>query len=222
MQAAANWTLRFPGLAALDPADRRQLESASRAVTLPAGSTVFGPGIAPQAYLLLLEGDIKVSQTSDSGREIVLYRVLPGQSCAMTTACLLGGEDYSADGVTETEVQAIAIPRAAFDDLIARSDAFRRFVFTAFSRRVTDLFKLVDEIGFQRLDVRLALRLLTLADAGGEIAMTHQQLATELGTAREVVSRQLNEFQRRGWVTSARGSLRLVDRAALNKLAHPN
>ena len=108
---------------------------------------------------------------------------------------------------------------ATFDDLIARSAEFRKFVFTAFSVRVTNLFRIIEEVAFSRIDVRLAARLLELGGGSGQVALTHQQLAAELGTAREVISRQLHEFQRRQWITTARGTIGIVDGAALRKLA---
>lgn len=219
MASSTNWTSRISGLAGLEPDSRQALEATGRVIRLPKGSRVFGAGQTPNGYVLLLEGDIRVSQMSESGREIVLYRVMPGESCALTTACLLGGEDYNAEAVAETDIEAVAVPRATFDDLIARSAAFRQFVFAAFSQRMSDLFKLVDEVAFQRIDVRLAHKLLELAGAGIDIAMTHQQLATELGTAREVISRQVHELQRRGWIASGRGNVKLIDRQALQSLA---
>lgn len=219
MSPAMHWTNRIKGVAALDSATRTALEAAGRVVAMARGSQIFGPGQTPQNYLLLISGDIRVSQMSESGREIVLYRVLPGESCALTTICLLGGDDYTAEAIAETDIEAVIIPRAAFDDLLVRSPPFRQFVFAAFSHRVTDLFKLVDEIAFQRVDVRLAHKLIERAGGSGELAITHQQLASELGTAREVVSRQLQEFQRRGLIASARGSITLLDRTALAKLA---
>lgn len=219
MSREQNWTGHFPGLGQLEPEPRRILEAVGRIMKLPKGSRLFGPGQLPQGYVLLLEGDIRVSQVSENGREIVLYRVLPGESCALTTACLLSGEGYQADAVAETDIKAVAVPRATFDELVAGSPAFRQFVFAAFAQRITDLFKLVDEIAFQRMDVRLAHKLLELIGDGDELAMTHHQLATELGTAREVVSRQLNELQRRGWIESSRGNTKLLDKVALKRLA---
>lgn len=214
-----SWTSHFSGLSQL-PADvRGPLVAVSRQVHLPAGTRIFGPGQAPDAFLLLVQGTVRVQQVSDSGREIVLYRVSAGESCALTTACLMGYDDYQAEGIAETDVDAVAIPRATFDELIARSPEFRRFVFTAFSRRVTDLFRIIDEVAFGRVDVRLAQRLLELANASGHISATHQQLAAELGTAREVVSRQLTEFQRRGWISTSRGAVELTRPEALRQLA---
>lgn len=215
----ANWISHFPGLIRL-PADvQNTLAATSRVVNLPAGTRIFGPGQAPDAFLLLIRGTVRVQQVSDTGREIVLYRVSAGESCALTTACLMGYDDYQAEAVAESDVEAVAIPRATFDELIARSADFRRFVFTAFSRRVTDLFRIIEEVAFGRVDVRLAQRLLELANASGHIDLTHQQLAAELGTAREVVSRQLTEFQRRGWISTSRGAIDLTRPDDLRRLA---
>jgi CRP/FNR family transcriptional regulator len=217
---SANWIDKFPGLKTLAPTVAKPLLEASQVISLPAGTRIFGPGQAPQSYLLLLDGSVRVQQVSESGREIVLYRVSAGESCALTTACLMGYEDYQAEGIAETDISAVAIPRATFDDLIARSPEFRRFVFTAFSVRITNLFRLIEEVAFSRIDIRLAQRLLDLADTSNRVALTHQQLAAELGSAREVISRQLQEFQRRGWITLGRGTLELNDRAKLAALAH--
>jgi CRP/FNR family transcriptional regulator len=131
---------------------------------------------------------------------------------------MLAMEHYSAEGVAETDLVAVAIPRRLFEDLLGRSPEFRSFVFRTYSRRIADLFLLIDEIVFRRLDVRLAARLLALAK-GGTVAATHQFLATELGTAREVVSRTLQDFQRRGWIAQARGEIRLANPGALGRLA---
>ena len=185
------------------------------------GTVLFAPGMEPVNLLLLLAGTVRVQQSSDSGREIVLYRVEAGESCVLTSACLLAQEDYAAEGVAETDVTAVAIPRATFDDLVGRSRQFRDFVFQAYARRMTDLFRVIDEVAFGRIDARLAERLLALARGTGAVQATHQQLAAELGTAREVVSRQLTEFQRRGWIGQSRGLVTLSDPQALAAVAAP-
>ena len=213
------WIDRFEGLKGMEAALRETLLARSRLLDLPRGTVIFGPGRTPENMLLLLAGCVRVQQTSEGGREIVLYRIHAGESCVLTTACLLAHDDYSAEGIAETDITAAAIPRAVFDDLLARSAEFRNFVFSAFSRRITDLFLTIDEVAFQRIDVRLAQKLLDLAGPGDRVATTHQKLAMELGTAREVVSRQLQEFQRRGWIEQARGALVLCDRAGLESLA---
>jgi CRP/FNR family transcriptional regulator len=219
---ADEWVERFPGLSRLASPIKQLLLTRSAIVSVPAGTMIFGPGNSPENMLFLLDGTVRVQQVSDTGHEIVLYHIEGGQSCVLTTACLLAYEDYSAEGIAETSVQAAAIPRDVFDDLVAQSKSFRDFVFAAFSKRITDLFLMIDEVAFQRLDVRLADKLIRLSNGQDGVATTHQKLSVELGTAREVVSRQLQEFQRRGWIEQGRGSISLLDRARLEQLADHN
>jgi CRP/FNR family transcriptional regulator len=213
------WIDQFKGLSGLSPSIREMLVNRSTVVDVPEGTVIFGPGKAPDNLLLLLKGTVRVQQLSESGREIVLYRVNAGESCVLTTACLLAYEDYSAEGIAETDVSAVAIPRSVFDDLVSQSEIFRRFVFSAYSRRITDLFYIIEEIAFRRVDLRLAQKLIERAHGTDEVKATHAQMASELGTAREVVSRQLSEFQRRGWIAQSRGEIHLADRAALEAFA---
>ncbi|UOA26958.1 Crp/Fnr family transcriptional regulator [Pseudosulfitobacter sp. DSM 107133] len=222
MTDAQKWVERFPGLSRLEPTIKQVLLSRSAIIEVPKGVTIFGPGNSPENMLFLLDGTVRVQQVSDTGHEIVLYRIQAGESCVLTTACLLAFENYSAEGISETPIQAAAIPREVFDQLVSQSKSFRDFVFAAFSKRITDLFLMIDEVAFQRLDVRLADKLLSLSDGQDTIITTHQKLSVELGTAREVISRQLQEFQRRGWIEQARGSVSLLDRARLEKLADHN
>ncbi|MEM1429343.1 MAG: Crp/Fnr family transcriptional regulator [Pseudomonadota bacterium] len=218
MDTQENWIGRFAGLQSLPPDVQADLIDGSRIVSVPAGETVFAPGESADNLLLLLEGTLRVQQKSETGRDVTLYRVNAGDSCVLTTACMLAFENYAAEGTAETDVRAVAIPRATFDAMVARSPVFREFVFRAYSRRITDLFTLIDDLVFQRMDVRLAGRLLELADADGVVHATHQALGTELGTAREVVSRTLGEFQRRGWIEQSRGKIRIAGRGALERL----
>jgi len=214
-----DWTELFEGIRQLPRETREELQKRGRPMKVHAGKVIFSPGNAPDNLLFLIEGVVRVSQTSESGREIVLYRVEAGQSCVLTTACILTGEVYSAEGIAETDVTAIALPRSAFDDLIDTVPAFRNFVMAAYSRRIVDLMRVIDDVAFGRIDVRLADRLISLANGNDILRTTHQQLATELGTAREVVSRQLNDFQRRGWIAQSRGQIELRDRTRLEDLA---
>ena len=215
----ASWIDKFKGLSRLPAEIRSELGAGSDIVSVPAGTGIFAPGQTADSLWLLLEGTVRVQQKSATGRDIFLYRVHAGDSCVLTTACMLAFEDYSAEGTAETDVRAVAIPRKTFDDLLAKSSVFREFVFTAYSRRITDLFTLIDDIVFQRMDVRLASRLLELADDHHVVNATHAVLATELGTAREVISRTLSEFHRRGWVEQSRGEVRLTGRRGLEQLA---
>lgn len=214
-----DWTARFPGLSRLAPDIRDRLHRDGRPVRFAAGETVFGPAHPHDGLLFLTNGTIRVFQTSKTGREIVLYRVEAGQSCVLTNACLLAHEDNAAEGVAETAMKAISLSKPAFDALVTEYPAFRDFIFTAYARRMNDLFHVIDEVAFGRIDIRLAARLLALAHGEREIHVTHQNLATELGTAREVISRQLHDFQKRDLIEQGRGIVTLKDGAALERLA---
>ena len=216
----SDWTEKFDGLNSLPGQVRARLNARGQVRRFAAGDILFGPGMAPTHLLLLLDGTVRVQKHSDTGREIVLYRVNAGDSCVMTSACLLtydGG--IEAEGIAETDIRAVALPRAEFDELVATSRDFRNFVFSAYSKRIADLFFIIDEIAFRRLDLRLAQKLLEMKDKNGTVKATHQVLAAELGTAREVVTRQLQEFQRRGWLKLARGAVQVLEPAQLEAMA---
>jgi len=213
------WLRAFPALAAVDDPAWRRSARAAQVVRLPPGTVTFRQGDACQNYVMVVSGSIRVQKNTDTGREIVLYRVEPGDTCVLTTSCLFSGTRYPAEGVTESEVTAAVLPLREFHETVSSSEGFRRFVFASFGSRMAELMLLVEAIAFGRLDVRLAERLLALADGDGHIATTHQQLAAELGSAREVVSRLLKEFERHGWLVLARGQVELKDRPALARLA---
>lgn len=205
----------FPGMDALDPAARLLLESAAAPIHLPAGAVPFRPGSTCDGYLFVLSGRIRVQLLSGSGREIVLYRVEPNQTCILTGACLLAGSDYPAEAVAQTPVEAVMLPAAAFNELLARSAAFRALVFTDFGRRLADLMAVIEEVAFSRIKSRLARFLLDRRDAAGRLRLSHQEIAAELGSAREVVSRQLKGFERRAWIALDRRRIDVLDVDAL-------
>lgn len=214
-----DWTDSFKGTRNLPRDVRDRLIQSARVARFAQNAEIFGPENVPDNLLFLYQGRLRVSQMSEGGREIVLYRVEAGESCVLTTACMLAEEAYSAQGTAETDVIAIVLPKYAFDRLVAEEPEFRNFVFAAYSRRLIDLLRVVDDVAFGRIDVRLSQRLLDLAGQACEISATHQQLASELGTAREVVSRVLHDFQKRGLIEQARGCIVLRDRDALGTLA---
>lgn len=209
----------FPQIARIDTDSARTLEAAARVVAIPVGTVLFQDGTECSNYVLVIEGSIRVQKVAENGREIVLYRVERGQSCVLTTNCLIARDDYAAEGIAETEVKALILPAATFRALLAKSDAFRDFVFSAYAARISDLLMLIEEVAFGRIDVRLGAWLRQHANASGEIKATHQDIAVELGTAREVVSRQLKEFERRGWVALGRGRIELRDRKGVESLS---
>ncbi len=214
-----DWTQRFAGTAALPRDVRDRLSNAARIVKIKQGDLVFGPTKIPDGLLFLYDGRIRVSQSSEAGREIVLYRVDAGESCVLTTACMLSEEAYNAEGLAETDLTIVVLPKAAFDRLSAEEATFRDFVFAAYSRRLIDLLRVVDDVAFGRIDVRLAERLLILGEGRKDIRVTHQDLAGELGTAREVISRVLHDFHKRGFIEQSRGLITFKNKAELATIA---
>ncbi|MEH6625749.1 MAG: Crp/Fnr family transcriptional regulator [Motiliproteus sp.] len=210
---------RFPALGRVDDSAGQQILSTARLISLPANQVVFSLGDSCDNYLLIVEGTVKVLGRGVNGREIVLYRIHNTDSCVITTSCLLSHDCYPAEGITETEVKAFIIPRQQFQQALNNSPGLRDFIFQAYSERLSDLIHLVQEIAFERIDLRLARQLALLGKTQTEIHCTHQQLATELGSAREVISRQLKEFEKRGWIGLNRGNIRILQLQQLEKLA---
>lgn len=213
-----DWLEAFPMLSALEAEPARLLAGAGSRVRVPRGTVLFRAGDRCHTFLMMLDGSVRVQMVSETGREIVLYRVARGETCIVTTACLVAHTDYSAEAVAESDLDAVTLAAGSFEELLGRSAVFRNFVFASFGTRLTGMMALVEEVAFGRIDLRLARFLADHRDGRGGLDITHQALAVELGTAREVVSRQLKEFERRGLVGLARGRIELPDPAALLEL----
>jgi len=196
-----------------------QLFDNSSVISLKLKSTVFRQGDACKNYLIVLDGKIKVFTRAENGREILLYRLLPGDSCVLTTSCLFANKSYPAEGMTETDAVALAIPSKQFNEAMQLSRTFRELVFSAFSSHLSDLIELVEEVAFGKIDVRLARLLLNQRDINGTISSTHQNIATELGSAREVISRQLKELESKGFIKIYRGNIEVRNLAALEQIS---
>ncbi len=213
----SNWRQLFAPLTELDDTAGREIVAALHPIAIPQGTVLMRQGDRCGNYLLVVEGSVKVFARAENGREMVLYRIASGGSCILTTSCLLSSSHFPAEAVAESEVVALLLPAVLFQRGLTESEPFRRFVFDAYGQRVTDLILLVEEVAFRRVDVRLARYL--LAQPTAELQATHQTIAAELGTAREVVSRQLKEFEQRGWIALGRGHLAVNDRKALSEIA---
>jgi len=186
---------------------------------VPANAVIFRPGESCERLVLLAEGAVRVRIASEGGREIELYRVLPGETCVLSVACLLRGRTYEAQGVAESDLAGLAIGRATFRRLLAESSAFLDMVLEVQTRRIYDLIGRIDEVAFHNTEARLAARLLQRRDAEGLVAETHQALADEIGTAREVVSRRLKRLESAGVVALERGRVRIIDADGLRRMA---
>ncbi len=213
-----NWRKALSEINMVVDAQLSEIFDQSGLINLPEKTTVFHQGDACQNYLIVIRGSIRVFSRAENGREIVLYRLHNGDSCILTTSCLFGQTRYPAEGISETEVTALAIPADVFDRGIQRSDSFRRMVFHSFTTHVQLLITLVEEVAFGKLDIRLAKCLLKHQTNTHIIKITHQELATELGSAREVISRQLKELEQKRIILLHRGSIEIINRTGLVQL----
>ncbi|MBL8491077.1 MAG: Crp/Fnr family transcriptional regulator [Rhodocyclaceae bacterium] len=212
---APGFAALYPVLDRIPPALAARVLAEARELTVPAGTVLFDERQPCQGFPFVLAGAIRVAKTAANGRELPLYRVLPGESCIITSSCLLGHADYNARGVAEAETALVLMPRRLFDELLA-TPPFRDFVFHLFSERMAELMTLVEEVAFRKLDQRLAGLLL---GRGRTIHTTHQQLADELGSVREMVSRLLKGFAEQGLVRLSREQVEILDPARLREIA---
>ena len=207
----------------LAPISGAPAEAARRAggiaVAFPAGAAIYRPGDPARGWIVLESGRVRVSLTADTGREVTLYRIEAGKSCVLTTSALLSGETMFAEAVAETDVRAQLLPAPAFERLVDESAAFRRLVLKNYAGRVADLVAVMQDVLFHAVPQRLA-RLLIGSARDGLVTATHQALASELGTAREVVSRLLQRMEKEGAIVAERGAIRIRDALALAALAN--
>jgi CRP/FNR family transcriptional regulator len=214
-----SWLTSFPPLLQLDVSAKALLHASARIVEAPAGTIGYRETDPCNAYVMRLSGRSRVYKMSDSGREILLYRVTAGETCVLTTTCLLGRSRYPASTIVEEPIRDVIIPASVFHQLMVESEVFRRFVMSNYGNLISNLIVLVDEVAFHGLDARLAKQLLEASAGVAAIERTHQQLADELGTAREVISRRLKNFERQGLLNLGRGKINIQNKSALEKLS---
>ncbi len=200
----------YPALAQVVPS-LAALGAGGQASTVPARTVLFNEHDPCKGFPLVLDGEIRVSRASPDGRSLELYRVGPGELCLVSSACLFRAQPLMANGVATRATTFLLIAPDVFRAWLENPD-FRNLVLGLFAERMADLTALVDAVAFQRLDQRLAA---TLLGHGPQLAVTHQALAQELGTVREIVTRLLRRFEREGWVELSRERIRILDSAAL-------
>jgi len=212
----ALWESVFPEFIKCGESNILSLMESATLVNIPADQQVFSSGGECENYLLLLKGSVKAQLLSENGREMMLYQVRPGDSCVLTTSCLLSGDLYPAEAFTEEETSAFVISSHAFYRCLEHSAFFREFVFKNFSARLSNVIGRLGEVVFEGIQWRLAKEL--LSSNSEVLQLTHQELASNLGSAREVISRNLKQFEAKGWVKLNRGTVTILDRDALIKL----
>ena len=206
----------YPAFAAMPAALMEFTLRSALLKSVPSGTVMFDEQNPCQAFPMLLEGVIRVSKVAANGRELQLYRVVPGEACLLSSSCLLGNAPYSARGIAEPDLTVVTLPQPLFTRLLAEHEPFRTYVFSLFSDRISELMQLVEAVAFQRLDQRLAALLL---GKGRVIRTTHQALAEELGSVREIVSRLLKSFSEQGLVVLERERIEVLNPNGLRAIA---
>lgn len=205
----------YPALNAIDPGLRARVLAQAQPTTVVGGTVLFDEHQPCQGFPFVLDGSVRVVKAGANGRELPLYRVFPGETCVISSSCLLGRIDYNARGVADDTTTLVLLPRALFDELVSAT-AFREYVFKLLAERIADLMQLIEEVAFRKLDQRLAALLL---GKGRVLHTTHQHLADELGSVREIVSRLLKVFAEQKLVSLSREHIEILDPAGLRKVS---
>lgn len=189
----------------------REFQSVAFLARIPAGRDVFLEGDRVDAIALLLSGVVRVYKIGETGREITLYRFGNGESCILTANAILSQKTFPAIATVEKDAEAVMIPAEAFRNWVKHYDPWREFVFDLLSERLSTVMAVVEEVVFQRMDRRVASLLLERSKPLNPIRTTHQEIAAELGSSREVISRILEDFSQKGWVEVGRGTVEILD-----------
>jgi CRP/FNR family transcriptional regulator len=188
----------------------KDLMAQARRHKFPAGTHLYWEGDACAAIAFLFAGQVRVYKCGENGREITLYEIGRGETCILNASCILGSNSYPANAVTATAGEMLLVPAAEFKRLLGSHETLRSFVFSILSERLTEVMQLVNEVAFGRMDVRL-LDYLLEKSCDGLVSATHQKIANDLGSSREVVSRLLKELEHQGKVSLARNAVSILE-----------
>ncbi len=197
----------------------KEFQQVANFARIPAGRDVFLEGDRVDAIALLISGVVRVYKIGETGREITLYRFGNGQSCILTANAILSQKTFPAIATVEKDAEAVMVPADIFRTWVGKYDLWREFVFDLLSQRLSSVMEIVDEIAFRRMDARVASLLLKRSQVECPLKITHQEIASELGSSREVISRLLEDFAERGLIRSSRGEIEVLDRDDLEARA---
>lgn len=203
----------YPVLRELPAPLIRNIRETSHTLELQAGKVLFDIGDDCDYMPLLKTGSFRVVKPFQTGWEMLLYRVYPGQVCILTATCILSAWRHLARVIADKDLIAVSLPKDSLYQLIEGSPNFRRFVFSNYSISLLSLLNCVEVVLTQPIEQRLAK--LLLDKRRDVIGVTHQGLADEMETAREVVSRILKDFEEKGMVKLKRGMILIQDREGL-------
>ena len=199
----------FPQFRGTPDSQLRDFLAAAGRQVVPAGTQIYREGDACSGIAFVVSGDIRVYKIGQTGREITLYEIGPGETCILNASCILSGKTYPAYALTMADTEVMLFPAPVFKRMVAESEQMRHFVFSIMNERFTTVMELVEEVAFGRMDQRL-LDYLIEKSGNGQLETTHQKIANDLGTSREVVSRLLKHFERKHQLKLSRNSITLL------------
>jgi CRP/FNR family transcriptional regulator, anaerobic regulatory protein len=209
----------FPVLASLGEADRKTLFEAGQVFDMPQGQMLLLPSQQCQYIPLVMSGQLRVFKLSDNGREMTLFRTGPGETCLMSIACRIKDEDFPAQAQVEEQARLFMVPLPVYSAILDRSLAWKDYLIITLYEHLTVTMAALEAVAFDRTDRRLAAWLLEKTSGGsGRIKTTHEAIAVELGTVREVVSRLLGEFKSHNAVSLGRGRIDILSPAFFRKM----
>jgi CRP/FNR family transcriptional regulator len=209
----------LPILQRADPVFLQEFMRVASYVRIPAGKDVFNEGDQVDSIALLLSGVVRVYKIGETGREITLYRFGLGESCILTANAILSKHLFPAIATVEKEAEAVLVPSEVFRGWVRRYDLWHDFIFDLLSQRLASVMAIVDELAFRRMDVRVARFLLERCQHENPIPVTHQEIAAELGSSREVISRLLEDLSNRGMIRQERGKVEVLDELSLKDVS---
>lgn len=218
MNQIPEWISHFPELKSIEDPEWIAAAASARLVDLPADYEIFREGDVCKNYIFVLDGATRVYKAFESGREMVLYRLIQGETCSLTTSVLLAGGHYPANAVTEMTTRAALMPEKDFHAVFNASRGFRDYVCRVFGGRIRDMIMLLEAVTMRNVNIRLARWLLENKSPENTVIASHRELAFELGTAREVISRHLRDFEKTSWVKLSRKNIELIDVKAMDDL----
>jgi len=204
-------THAMPFLQRADASLVNELKQNAQFIRIPAGHDVFVDGDRVDGIALLLSGVVRVYKIGETGREITLYRFGLGQSCILSANAIMSDKSFPAIATVEEDAEAVMIPAEVFREWVNKYELWREFVFDLLSQRLSTVMTVVDEVVFKRMDRRVAAWVLNQAKIQNPMRVTHQEIAAELGSSREVISRILEDFSKEGSIESGRGTIEVLD-----------
>lgn len=201
-------------LGSLSTGEEEAFRQYSMLKVLPAGETVFLEGDTCTFFAFVLSGRVRVFKAGETGREITLYRFQKGEGCILTASCILSSNKFPAQAVVEEETETVLVPNELLREYVKGYESWRSYFFSLLAGRLGEVMEIVDEVVFRKMDSRIAELLLERLQENRldvSLDITHREIASELGTSREVVSRILKDLEKENIIQIDRGKINIIN-----------